>query len=494
MAFRVIGDGGQRFAAENAVFADKNLTEMILLRTSPGALRDAMLICKLWNRIIMGSPVLYGSFIMGDVQKLYWTERVKPSDGQHVNMLRNFVIMHLLRGDFCRADNKAAKLKDQLNKSLAFISGAREVESQKLGSQDKDAKKMVLSILSKAKHILGRVKEPTGHPGSNKERQLCMIAKMEAAYDASAARRTCELIQRSTVPNHPMAMVCFHEYRDSALVEMVKNEVATNPSNAEKLVDEITIPENKIVALCQIARYVPQRRSQILQTARILLSQVAFFHGKDKALIEMAKVETLDDPDAAVKTYSQLSDNDDEVDGFIEIAIALYQKNPELGKAWAVQISDEISRARVCIQIAELDRSFFNQALEFTRQVEDEYERFLLILEIGRLDPLIFEVAIEMALIPEQKDDLLENIAEAQATLKDIKGAKNTAKLIEKAHQKAQTFLKIAEIDPVHDLSDVKAAVREIEDPCEKVIAICEIAKSIMRNFAPVDSVYDLAQ
>src|SRR5258708_37612789 len=104
MAFRVIGGVGQRFAAENDVLGNRNLTKMILLRASPRALRAAMLTCKLWNRIIMGSPVLYGSFIMGKAQKLYRTERARPIK-QHVNMFQQFVIMHLLRGDFCRADN-----------------------------------------------------------------------------------------------------------------------------------------------------------------------------------------------------------------------------------------------------------------------------------------------------------------------------------------------------------------------------------------------------
>ena len=494
MTFRVIGSDGLRYAAENDVFGNRDLAKMVFLRASPGALRAAMFTCKLWHEIIIRDPVLYGSFIMGDAQKLYWTERVQPSPNQHVNLLQNFVIMHLLRGDFCRADNKAAKLKDRLDRSLAFISGAREVESQKGGSQGKDAKKMVLSILSNAKHILARVKEPTGHPDSNKEQQLCMIAKMEAAYDASIAERTCELIQRSTVPNHPMAMVCFHEYRDSALVEIVRNEVVANRSNAEKLINEIAIAENKIVALCLIARHVPQRRPQILADARILLSQVAFFHGKDKALIEMAKVEALDDPDAAAKTYSQLSDNNDEVDGFIEIAITLYQKNPEVVKAWAVQISDEISRARVWIQIAELEPSFLKQALVFTRQVEDEYEKFLLLIEIGKINPLYFEEAKKDAQSSEQKDDLLDSIVEAQLAVIDINGAKNTVKLIGEAYQKVQTHLKIAEIDPAHDLTDVKAAAREIKDPCEKVEILCQIAKAVMRNFAPVDSVYELAQ
>lgn len=493
MAFRVIG-AGSLFTAENAVFTDRNLAKMVLLRASPRALRAAMLTCKLWRKIIIREPVLYGSFIMGNAQKLYWTERVQPSPNQHRNMLQNFVIMHLLRGDFCRADNKAAKLKHRLDRSLAFISGAREVESQKFGSQDANAKKMVLSILSNAKYILYRVKEPKGHRDSNEEQQLCMIAKMEAAYDASIAERTCNLIQRSTVPNHPMAMVCVHEYRDSALVEIVRNEVVANPSNAEKLIKEITIPENKIVALCLIARHVPQRRPQILADARSLLPQVAFSHGTDKALIEMAKVEALDDPDSAVKTYSQSSDNNDEVDGFIEIAITLYQKNPELGKAWAVQISDEIARARVCIRIAELDRSFLNQALVCTRQVEDEYERFLLILEIGKINPLYFEDAKKYAQSSEQKDHLLDSIVEAQLAVIDINGAKNTAKLIGEANQKVQTHLKIAESDPAHDLTDVKVAAREIKDPCEKVEVLCEIAKAVMRNFAPVDSVYELAQ
>ena len=85
---------------------------------------------------------------------------------------------------------------------------------------------------------------------------------------------------------------------------------------------------------------------------------------------------------------------------------------------------------------------------------------------------------------------MLDRIVETQLAVNDIDGARNTAKLIGEAYQKAQTFLKIAESDPVHDFSDVKAAARAIEDPCKKVLALCEIAKSIMRNFAPVDSVY----
>src|SRR5258708_28991917 len=152
------------------------------------------------------------------------------------------------------------KFKYLLDKYKAFVRGAVEVESQKRGSQDKDAKEIVLSILSKAKHILDRVQDPMGHPHLDIEGCLCRIAQMEAAYDASIARTTCELMRP-------------FKYMDSVLLEIVKKEAATNPSNAEKLVDEIEDPEEKIIALCHIAKQSPQRRPQLLKAAINLRSQ-----------------------------------------------------------------------------------------------------------------------------------------------------------------------------------------------------------------------------
>jgi hypothetical protein len=520
MALRVIGAEGPPFKAENDVFRDRNLTIMILYRLSPKAMGEAMLTCQAWRDLVKGDNVLYGSLIMGCVQKF----DLRVTSHQKRNLISQFVVMHLLRGDFCRAHNMVAKLKEPLVRSQAFIFGASEVKAQMPESPS------VLAILKQAKKYLNSLSDSTSFPDPDKEEKLCMIAKMQAVYDTSTALKTCELIQRSNLPDHPGGMIVMHEYRDLAMLEIIKNMAGADPVKAKEQIKEVSIPENKILAFCHIARYCPEWRPQLLKGATDLLSQVLFPYRKDNVLIEIAKLQVLDDPDAAADTITQLSEFfsdqlseffSDQIDILAQIVKALYQKNPQRAKAWAANIKNldfrveaqiEIAvlecdlqvvselirqnildeqRRHILIKVAKLDRSFLDQARLFTFLVQDEYDKILLLIEIAKLDRSYFDVVKQTALNSNSPDNLLDEIAKAQAALGDTDGAKKTIELMKIPDKKAQTLFKIAEIDPAHDLRAVQAAVIAMEDSYSQVEVICNISKALMRNFARVEEVYD---
>jgi hypothetical protein len=509
--FHVIGAEGVPFAAEGDVCGNRDLAKEIIRRAAPEELGAVMLTCRIWCTIIKAEPFLYGSFVMVCAEKFYQTKIAgvpQSVKGSPERAVKELAIVRLLRGDFNHADEMAAQLERPYLKFQVFLHGANEVISQEGESP------IVHSLLTKANS------QSTGDRFVSNflNREFCALAKMMAAYDTSVAAKICELIPASKIEDFDDGAFSILQDRDLALLEIIKKEAAVKPDSAEDLVNKVTILENKSKALCQIARHNPKKRHQILGVAKKLLSQVKANHGSvmEETLIEITKVQALDNPVAALKTLSQSSKfGSDQMDVLSEIVKTAYEKNPHLPKDWISQMEDldlrikvqiEIAilegdlhgagelakqivfneaKAHVWTRIAKLNPTFINQAAEFIRQVKNEWNKLRLFLEIAKLDPSYFDEVKQIDTHPQA----WEKIVEAQAMIGDIDGAKNTALggNCDSDIELIKWLLKIAKIDPVHDLSAVKAAAHAIEDLHRKFRGVCEVAKALLRNFAEVE-------
>lgn len=436
-----------------SVLGRRDLFVSICKFLSPIDLNRCSTVRKLWLNYILSNP------------ELCWTSKVGLMEDSQVHLkltsvhlcnaaLVNLVVVHLLRRDPNSVTRTLDMIQDPLMKAKALIDGAQQMDALMRKSTQENKAEVLLPILENAKTCLEKVSR---FIAKEKDQQLVRVVRMETAYDNILARDTCDLLHESGEVRG-FSLTTNYTEKDSALCERINILVKTDLLEAESLLESVQLPRYRIMALCEIAQY----RKEALEDAKALVPELDNSpHLRDEALLEIVRAEALYDPYEAEITAQQLQ-NDKVITAYKHIARTSFKIKPELTKAWGRQINRENlqtlvlcematlerdflrafgfakdivwdeEKAEACIEIARQDPNFLNQALEVIKQVEDELTRVNLLLKMAKIDPQHDFTIVKQAIKNGKninKDDLLETVAEAEAEY-NLESARSTVGLI----------------------------------------------------------------